>query len=57
LAAALSPNDSSRSPAGIARLGRGLGTAGYWVIGGIGLVASVVKFAAWARKQIVRWGS
>jgi hypothetical protein len=25
--------------------------------GGIGLVALVVAFAAWARKQIVRWGS
>jgi hypothetical protein len=27
------------------------------VIGGIGLVASDVVFAAWARKQIVRWGN
>ena len=36
--------------------GLGLGTAACLVIGGIGLVASVVAFAAWARKQIVRWG-
>jgi hypothetical protein len=42
---------------GIAGLGLGLGTAGCLVIGGISLVASVVAFAAWARKQIVRWGS
>jgi len=41
---------------GIAGLGLGLGTAACLVIGGIGLVASVVAFAAWARKQIVRWG-
>jgi putative Mn2+ efflux pump MntP len=41
---------------GIAGLGLGLGTAGCLVLGGIGLVASVVAFAAWARKQIVRWG-
>jgi hypothetical protein len=25
------------------------------VLGGIGLVASVVAFAAWARKQILLW--
>jgi hypothetical protein len=31
------------------------GTAGCLVIGGIGLVASVVAFAASAREQIVRW--
>jgi hypothetical protein len=42
---------------GIAGLGLGLGTAGCLVIGGIGLVASVVAFAAWARSQIVRWGN
>jgi hypothetical protein len=41
---------------GIAGLGLGLGTAGCLVLGGIGLAASVVAFAAWARKQIVRWG-
>ena len=40
---------------GIAGLGLGLGTAGCLVIGGIGLVASVVAFAVWARRQIVRW--
>jgi hypothetical protein len=37
-------------------LGFGLGTAGCLVLGGIGLVASPVAFAAWSRKQIVRWG-
>jgi hypothetical protein len=31
--------------------------AGCLVLGGVGLAASVVAFAAWARKQIVRWGS
>ena len=41
---------------GIAGLGFGLGTAGCLVLGGVGLAASVVVFAAWARKQIVRWG-
>ena len=42
---------------GIAGLGLGLGTAACLVLGGIGLAASVVAFAAWARKQILRWGS
>ena len=42
---------------GIAGLGLGLGTAGCLILGGVGLAASVVAFAAWARKQIVRWGS
>jgi hypothetical protein len=41
---------------GIAGLGLGLGTAACLVLGGIGLAASVVAFAVWARKQIVRWG-
>ena len=39
---------------GVAGLGLGLGTAGCLVLGGIGLVASVVAFAAWARKQLLR---
>jgi hypothetical protein len=37
--------------------GLGLGTAACLVLGGIGPAASVVAFAARARKQIVRWGS
>jgi len=41
---------------GIAGLGLGLGTAGCLVLGGVGLAASVVAFAVWARRQIVRWG-
>jgi hypothetical protein len=41
---------------GIAGLGLGLGTAACLVRIGIGLAASVVVFAAWARKQTVRWG-
>lgn len=40
----------------IAGLGLGLGTAGCLILGGIGLVASIIAFATWARKQIVRWG-
>jgi hypothetical protein len=41
---------------GIAGLGLGLGTAACLVLGGIGMAASLVAFAAWARTQIVRWG-
>jgi hypothetical protein len=41
---------------GIAGLGLGLGTAGCLLVGAVALVASLVAFAAWARRQIVRWG-
>lgn len=40
---------------GIAGLGLGLGTASCLVLGGIGLVASVVAFSVWSRRQLLRW--